>query len=296
MAVALVTGAARPRGIGRATALRLADAGPRRGVPRHRPRVRRGADARHGDRATTSTTWSPRSKRSAGGRSRCAPTCRTRTRSRQRWPRPPTRSARSRSSPTSPAAAVPASGSARWLMVPAPEFRGCSTSTSSARGWCRRRARSRMVAAGVGGRDLQRVEPGRQAGLPDARRLLRGEGRRDPAHADDGHRARPVAASASTPSARAPSTPTSSTRTAMLDGRRDAASMVLPRHPARPPAAAEEIAAVDRWLLSDDASRRHRRGAQRQRRPDDGLTGARRPRPCRWPARRTRRRRPGSSS
>ena len=60
---------------------------------------------------------------------------------------------------------------------------------------------------------LQRVEPGRQARLPVPRRLLRRQGGGDPADPDHGPRARPVRASPSTRCARARWTPTSSTGT-----------------------------------------------------------------------------------
>ena len=72
--VALVTGAARPRGIGRATALRLAARRRRRRLPRHRPPLRRRRRRTRPPPPTTSTAWSPRSRRWAGEPWRCGPT------------------------------------------------------------------------------------------------------------------------------------------------------------------------------------------------------------------------------
>ena len=68
---------------------------------------------------------------------------------------------------------------------------------------CARRQRGRHLAGLEGLRQphggrrrgrahLQRVEPGRQAGLPVPRRLLRRQGGGDPAHPDHGPRARPL--------------------------------------------------------------------------------------------------------
>ena len=206
--VALVTGAARPRGIGRATAVRLARDGadvacldiarPYRGRPRPRHRqpddLADLADELAGPRRQGGHGGGRRRRRGGGrgggGSGQRGTGHRHRGGQRRRRQRPGVRvgAAARRARPAEFRRVLDVNVVGTWLVSKA----------------CARR----MVAAGESRSDLQRLEPGRQAGLPLPRCLLHGQGRRHPADPDPGRRARAQRASPSTPSAPARWTPT----------------------------------------------------------------------------------------
>ena len=206
-------GAARPRGIGRATALRLARGGADVACLDIARPYAEAPDARHRHgRRPRQRGRRDRGARPAGGRraSRRRP---TRTRWRPPWP------AATEALGTIQLVANVAGGSGMGfgvgplLTVGADEFRKV-LDVNVVGTWLV----SKACRAADGRREgrwphLQRVEPGRQEGLPDARRLLRRQVRRDPPHPVPGHASSARPASRSTPCAPAPSTPTSSTPT-----------------------------------------------------------------------------------
>ena len=150
--VALVTGAARPRGIGRATALALARGGADVGLPRHRPALRRGAG--HG-------TGQRRRPRLAGGRDRSPRRAghdgggrRLRRGGRGGGGRPRVTDALGTVSLVANVAggSGPGFGLGPLLGVPADEFRRVLDVNVVGTWLVSKACATRMVAAGVGGR------------------------------------------------------------------------------------------------------------------------------------------------
>ena len=142
--------------------------------------------------ATTSRRWWPRSRASVGGPWPSGPTCPTKRRWTTPWPRPREALGTITLVANVAGGSGPGFGLGPLLGVPAAEFRRVLDVNVTGTWLVSKACAGRMVAGRGGRSDMQRLQSGRQAGLPAAGRLLRGQGGGDPAHPDDGHGTGPV--------------------------------------------------------------------------------------------------------